>query len=125
MRYLGIDYGKKRIGLALSDQEGRLAFPHSVVGRIGDVVAVIHGEGVWALVIGLPLTLSGQESGEARAVRAFAGALRERVELPIAFESEVFTTKIAERSSAGAKADASAAALILQSYLDKKIENRK
>ena len=119
MRYLGIDFGRKRIGLALSDAEGRIAFPHKTVGRADDVFKVIEAEGVDAVVIGLPVSLDGTDSEETRAVRAFAAMLSGSLQLPMAFESEVFTTKIAEAHSSREHADASAAALILQSYLDR------
>lgn len=119
MRYLGIDYGSKRIGLALSDPEGRLAFPHSSVPDLGGVLAVIAREGVGAVVIGMPVPFGGGESAQGRTVRAFAERLRAAVELPLEFENEVLTTKIAEEHAPPGKADASAAALILQSYLDK------
>lgn len=119
MRYLGIDYGEKRIGLALSDPEGRIAFPHATVGRLEDVLAVIARQGVGAIAIGLPLALDGVDTDETRTVRAFAARLAESVQLPIVFENEAFTTKIAEYHTARAKVDASAAALVLQSYLDR------
>jgi putative Holliday junction resolvase len=119
MRYLGIDYGEKRIGLALSDPEGCLAFPHDTVGNIGDVVAAAKREGVGKIVVGLPISFGGGESHQAEQIRQFAAELESRVELPIVFENEVFTSKIAEKMSPSEKADASAAALILQSYLDR------
>lgn len=119
MRYLGVDYGSKRIGLALSDAEGCIAFPHSVVGSIGDVVAVARREGVGGLVIGLPVPFGGGSSRETAAVRAFAERLGKQVELPMVFENEVLTSAFAERSSGDEAADAAAAALILQSYLDR------
>ena len=119
MRYLGIDYGAKRIGLALSDSEGSIAFPHATVGSVEEVVEVISREGVERVIIGLPLTLHGKESDESARVRQFVSELSKRVQLPIAFENEVFTTKLAERHTPREKADASAAALILQSYLDR------
>lgn len=119
MRYLGIDYGEKRIGLAISDAAGRIAFPHATVGRIDEVLDSIASLGAGAVVIGLPLSLDGTDSEETRAVRAFAVRLTELVPLPIAFENEMFTTKMAEAHSPREAADAAAAALILQSYLDK------
>ena len=120
MRYLGIDYGQKRIGLALSDPEGRLAFPHATVSGLGEVLEVIRQAGVAAVVVGLPVPLGGGESAQSRAVRAFADRLGAAVQLPIALSSEALTTNIAEQHTARNKADAAAAALILQSYLDQK-----
>ena len=123
MRYLGVDYGERRIGLALSDPEGRLAFPHSSVPDLEGVRSVITRQGVGAVVIGVPVPLGGGESAQGRAVRAFADRLRRAVQLPVALENEVFTTKIAEARSAPERADAAAAALILQSYLDRLAKN--
>lgn len=123
MRYLGIDYGAKRIGLALSDPEGRIAFPHSTVRTLEEVLAVAQHEGVGAVVVGFPVPFHGRSSSQTRTVRAFAARLKSGLQLPIAFENEVFTTKLAERFSSREKADASAAALILQSYLDRRRHN--
>lgn len=119
MCYLGIDYGEKRIGLALSDVEGRMAFPHDTVGNIADVVAAAKREGVGKVVVGVPISFGGNESEQAEHIRRFAAELSSAVELPVVFENEVFTSKIAERMSSREHADESAAALILQSYLDR------
>ena len=119
VRYLGIDYGSKRIGLALSDPEGHMAFPHSSVPDLGGVLRVIAREGVGVAVIGMPVPFGGGESAQGQSVRAFAERLRAAVELPIEFENEALTTKIAEEHALPRGADASAAALILQSYLDR------
>jgi len=123
MRYFGIDYGSKRIGLAVSDEDGIIAFPRATVKTADDVVKMIRRGKIRKVIIGLPTGLAGQETAQTKAVRAFAAALEKAVSLPIEFENEVFTTKIAERHSPGHTVDASAAALILQSHLDK--ENRK
>lgn len=125
MRYLGIDYGEKRLGLALSDPEGRMAFPETTVAGMDEIREIVSGKEVGAIVIGLPLRLDGGESDESRRVRSFAARLGESVQLPIAFENEVFTTKIAQTHSSPVHADAAAAALILQSYLDRKNTKRK
>lgn len=125
MRYLGVDYGERRIGVALSDPEGRIAFPHETVGDLGGVVDVIRRESVEAVVIGLPLSLDGKDTDEARRVRSFAARLGESVQLPIVFENELFTTKIAEEHASAENADAAAAAIILQSYLDRVNEKSK
>jgi putative Holliday junction resolvase len=120
MRYLGIDYGRKRIGVAVSDPDGRMAFPHSTVRTPEEAAAIAKREGVGAVVIGLPIPFRAQPSAQTRAVRAFAARLKRALQLPMAFENEVFTTKLAERHTPEENADASAAALILQSYLDRK-----
>lgn len=119
MRYLGIDYGDVKIGLAVSDEASAIAFPHATVGDIGGVVGVIHREGIGCIIIGLPVALDGAETAAAARVRRFARRLAESVQLPMAFENEVFTTTLAEAHSAAEHADAAAAAVILQSYLDR------
>lgn len=125
MRYLGIDYGERRIGLAVSDPTGRLALPYRTVPSLRDVIAAAAAVGAGMVVIGLPLTLDRRESASSRAVRAFAARLGARVQLPIAFEDEAFTTKLAARSTLACRADASAAAIILQSYLDRQVKQVK
>ena len=119
MRYLGIDYGKKRIGLAISDPEGRLAFPYGRVRDIAGVVKIAEQEGIEKIVIGVPTLWHGGQSVQMKIVERFAAALGHAVKLEIGFENEMFTSKIAERSSPKDKADAAAATLILQSYLDR------
>ena len=119
MRYLGIDYGFRRIGLALLDPEGRMAFPHSTARTLEEAAAIAKRERVGAVVIGLPIPFCGEPSAQTRAVRAFAARLKRALQLPMAFENEVFTSKLAERHTPKGEADASAAALILQGYLDK------
>lgn len=119
MRFLGIDYGKKRIGLALSDPGGLIAFPHGTVKNLGEVLRVIEKEDVESIIIGMPVSFRSRVSYQAQEVKAFAASLRKRVELPIAFENEVLTTKLARQHTEPGKADAAAAAIILQSYLDR------
>ena len=130
MRHLGIDYGEKRIGIALSDPEGRIAFPRKVIFNrsvkqaLADIKKVLEDEKVSRVVIGLPVGLSGRETGETQKVRAFGEALKKEIVLPVEFENEMLTSRMAER--AGIKkehVDESAAALILQSYLDKQNKN--
>lgn len=128
MRYLGIDYGEQKIGLALSDEQGTIAFPYGVVGGLDEVCVAISKEDVGAVIIGLPLSSAGEEGKQAEETRRFAAKLANRLELQkadgreaviaVEFENELLTTKLAEQHTARDKAHASAAALILQSYLD-------
>lgn len=121
MRYLGIDYGKKRIGLALSDPEGKMAFPRAVVATMDEVIAIIRADEVRGIVIGIPKHPLNSDSRATKEIRTFADALSRAVQLPVVFEDEMFTTKIAEHNTAKNLSDASAAAVILQSYLDKQV----
>jgi putative Holliday junction resolvase len=133
MRVLGIDPGARRVGLALSDDEGRIASPHatlevkSAATVAGAIVAAAEAHQVERLVIGLPLQLDGREGESARRVRALAAKIAERCALPVVFWDERLTTRAAERalreggvrgSKQRALVDQVAAALLLQSYLD-------
>ncbi len=125
MRYLGVDYGTKRMGIAVSDDGGRIAFPKSVVHaetervRIREILRIAKSERIETIVFGLPRDMSGKERETARRIRAFLVRLRKETSLPIMFENEILTTRLAAGTSPKAKIDAAAAALILQSYLDR------
>ncbi|MBI3631067.1 MAG: Holliday junction resolvase RuvX [Candidatus Sungbacteria bacterium] len=129
MRYLGIDYGRRRIGVAYSDEEGRIAFPDRVIaaGRdeaaIKEIVRLVSGAGAKEIVIGLPLGLDGKETEESGRVRAFARSLGQAAQLPVHLENEILTSRMATHVGVAKEMrDAASAAFILQSYLDK--ENR-
>jgi putative Holliday junction resolvase len=131
MRYLGIDYGSSKIGLALSDEQGTMGFPHSIISNtprlIDELGELIAKENVGAVVIGESRTLSGEENSIAKDARALGALITERAGAPVFFESEVYTSTEARRvphkegKSRSPKkniaVDASAAALILTSYL--------
>ena len=135
-RVLGVDLGSRRIGLALSDPDGRVATPHGVVERSGDLAAdhrtiLAHAReaGASRVVVGLPLSLSGDVGPAARAVLGEVDALRALATGGVTVDThdERLTTVIAERGMRAARAsrrarrrkvDASAAAVMLQSYLE-------
>ncbi len=133
MRYLGVDYGSKKIGLALSDESGTMGFPHSIVPNtprlVEELCALIAKENIGAVVIGESRTLAGGENPIAEGARAFGAQITERAGVPVFFESEVFTSAEARRApekegkSRAPKrrvaVDSSAAALILTSYLSR------
>ncbi len=132
MRYLGIDYGKKRIGTALSDEEGRLAFPMVVLQNTGfsavvkKIEKIAKKEGVSKIVIGLPMTFGGQVSEQTRNVKEFGEKLAGLLQLPMEYENEVLSTKMAERGeTVNEHIDSASAAIILQSYLDKQQQKSK
>lgn len=124
MRYLGIDYGGKRIGVALTDEGGRMAFPYGIIindtktwGRIRELC---EKEAVGKIILGLPLDMQGRETAMTREVRAFGIRLGEETGLEIILQNEMLSTKEAEHFQGHHKQiDASAAALILDSYLKK------
>lgn len=131
MRFLGIDYGSKRVGLALSDASGRFASPYLVLPAdsklVSKIVAICEKEGVEKIVIGESKDLRGALNPIMKKVEKFREALGAAVSLPIDYEPELFTSVEAMRSPAGGAEkmpddgllDARAAALILKSYLDR------
>lgn len=133
-RVLGLDFGERRIGLAISDDEGRFAFPagyHERSGLARDLEvlrALAEEQGVVRIVVGLPLLLDGREGKGALAARKFAGALGAATSLPVELVDERLTTREAEHAlrEAPSKArrgrkhviDSMAATLLLRGWLD-------
>jgi putative Holliday junction resolvase len=104
LRVLAIDYGEKRLGLAVSDEAGAFAFPAGTLDRRGlarDLAALRElaaERGVERVVVGLPLHLDGRAGKEARAAEAFAAAVAEATGLRVETYDERLTTREAERS---------------------------
>ena len=149
MRFLGIDYGKKRIGLALSDENGRLAFPKEIVQNdldaFGRIREIVKEEDVGEIVIGESLNSIGDPNKVMEEIKNFAKKIETEFCLPVRLQKEFFTSVEARRyqetgikagvkvvarntrrtiTKNSSKADAKAAALILQRYLDR-INNKK
>jgi len=139
VRALGIDYGERRIGLALSDPTGLLASPWKTIPnnrnvavsakRLADEIRALRAEdeGLGAIVIGLPRRLSGDDNDQTARVRTLAALLADEVVIPITFQDERLTSHdagaiLAQRERDWRKRkrqlDAMAAALILQDFLD-------
>lgn len=124
MRYLGIDYGRKRVGTALSDETGAMAFPHEVVPNNEALVAAIESlitkEGVSGIVIGHSTNQAGEDNPIHAAATEFMTDLTLATGLPVHFEPEYYSTQEAIRFQGRTdKTDAAAAAVILNSFLDK------
>lgn len=133
MRFLGLDVGQKRIGVALSDPDGKVASPLSVVD-VSTTAAVfselkklsdVHQ--VDEVVVGLPLTLRGERAIEAEKAVSFGEGLSQHLEIPVRFWDERLSTRVANEVLRTAKTkkksrkqavDKVAAAVILQGYLD-------
>lgn len=125
MRYLGIDYGGKRVGISLSDDTGRIAFPHKVIKNsrnlLEDILSMIEKEKIEAVVVGESLNFKGEPNVIMEDINRFAEKLKTEIKIPIIFEPEFLTSVQAEKlQPLKEMLDASAAALILQSYLDRK-----
>jgi len=123
MRILALDPGEARCGCAVSDPSGTLATPLEAVERPGTRrglarLAVLAGELEAEMVlVGLPLTLAGEEGEQAARAREFADRLRARVRVPVEMHDERLTTRMAESRGGVADADSRAAAHLLESYL--------
>ena len=123
MRVLALDHGSARCGVAVSDPSGTLATPLGAVERpdtkrgLAAVVGLVHEHGVERVVVGLPLTLRGDEGHQAEHARAFAERLERRVSIPVELHDERLTTRLAERTGGEGDADSRAAAHLLESYL--------
>ncbi len=133
MRYLGVDVGKARIGLALADDVLRTARPLRTVARrdeaatFADIGETAREYEVTRLVVGLPLNMDGTEGPAARHARGFAAKLSAALGLPATLQDERLSTfeaerRLRERGVSGkdvrAQVDAEAAAVILQEWLD-------
>lgn len=124
MRLMGIDYGTKRVGIALSDESGRMAFPHLVLDNDAKLVdkleEIIDERKVGEIVVGHSLGRDGQANPVHAAVEELIGDLTLRVGLPIHLEPEQYSTQEALREQGRtAQTDASAAAIILNSFITK------
>src|SRR5262249_23666795 len=102
-RYLGIDYGTKRIGLAVSDDAGRIAMPVDVIAGTGDplrdaqaVAAAAEDHEGEHFIVGLPLNMDGTEGPQARLTRRFAGELARRSGRPVDFQDERLSSAAAD-----------------------------
>ncbi len=134
-RYLGLDYGHKRIGLAVSDADARLATPLKQVDSTGwprtDAVQlrnIIEDYEIDAIVIGLPINMDGTEGDQAKLTRKYGEALANELGLPVEFWDERLSSAAADRmlddreeltmKKRKARRDALAAQIILQGFLD-------
>lgn len=125
MRYLGIDYGLRYVGLALGDDETHMAMPYKTINQTHEHIfdslkKIIDGEGVGAVVVGMP-THQGASREQEGHTREFIELLREGTPLPIHEWNEQFTSLESQRRiKEGSTADehSIAAMLILQSYFD-------
>lgn len=134
MRYLSIDLGDKRTGLAVGDDETCIVSPLEVIQApidppnllIDRIKKAIDEQGADAIVLGLPLNMDGTEGPRAKITRAVGEVLREQLGLPIHYEDERLTSAAADWSMAGSglthaqkknRRDAMAAAVILNTFL--------
>lgn len=135
MKLIGIDYGTKRVGIAISDDEGNLAFPKCVLENntalLENITRIITDEHITTVVLGYSLDYKGADNSVMKAITVFKDELEKQSALRVFLEPEFLTSAEAKRQPSLLKqprsrkkrsrksVDAEAAALILQSYLDK------
>ena len=123
MRVLALDHGAARCGVALSDPTGTVATPLEPVLRpdtrkgLQRVRALVEETAAERVVVGLPLSLRGDDTDQTRAARAFAERLGLQVAVPVELYDERFTTRIAARGGGSASEDSRAAAVLLEDWL--------
>ena len=135
MRYIGIDFGEKRVGLAMGDAEVGIAGVLQAVRRVSDadcieaIRSLVEKEGVGGLVIGLPLNMDDSVGLQAKRIERFARKLQEATGLVVSFVDERLTTDAAKRllrdtplsrQKRTAREDGLAARIILQTFFDSK-----
>ncbi len=121
---ISIDYGTKKVGVAVSDEAGTVAFPYAVIPNDGDLTEKIQDictkENITAIIIGESRDFDGTPNRLMKKILPFKKKLEEKLGLPVFLEPEYLTSKQARNIQEGnAMTDASAAAIILQSFLDK------
>jgi putative Holliday junction resolvase len=122
-RVLALDYGSARCGAAVSDPTGVLATPLEAIADPGSdrgldaIVELVAERGVEEVVVGLPVSLSGEEGPQAQETRDFASRLEQRLCVPVTTFDERFTTALARRTPGRRPEDSRAAAHLLESYL--------
>jgi len=135
VRYLGIDHGQKRTGLAVSDASETLVSPHSVIATaspqelLRQILLVLDTEEIDAIVVGLPMNMDGIEGPRAKEVRQFVSMLQQKTGKPIELYDERLSSFEADhlavdleltRKRKKKRLDAIAAAAILRSFFDQK-----
>ena len=128
MKSIGIDYGTKRVGIAISDDTGSIAFPKAILRNshtlLEEIKSTIESNGIEEIVVGQSLNVEGEENLLMKDIKRFIALLEKETGLPIHLEPEFFTSQEAHKGVGGGEVsphmiDAAAAALILQRFLDK------
>lgn len=146
MKYLGIDFGSKKVGIAISDEEGKFAVPYRVLanesGLVEMISQIIRDQNIKWVVIGESKNFKGEDNKIMEEIKKFADLLKANTNIDIAMEPEFFSSVQAERElnqrrpdhHGGARnsrrskpkddslSDARAAAIVLQSFLDRKVD---
>ncbi|HBU07148.1 MAG TPA: Holliday junction resolvase RuvX [Candidatus Magasanikbacteria bacterium] len=119
MNILGVDYGRKRIGLAWAQTGLDVVLPFGVVGNKDELIELIKKEKINKVIFGLPFGLEdSSENDNTRRIRKFAEEIKKSTNLEIDFADERLTTAEAEEMGGRASLDEKAAMLILEGYLE-------
>ena len=126
MKYLGIDYGSKKVGFAQSDDDGRLAFPLMISPNdkslLKDTIELVREMKINVVVVGESVDGKGKPNAIAKEARKFALQIEEAIDVTVAFEKEWYSTVEARQhpgKEGDHEVDDQAAAIVLQRYLDK------
>jgi putative Holliday junction resolvase len=126
-RLLGIDFGLKRVGVALTDEEGKIAFPKAVLPNdktlTDELVRLITTNSVTEVVLGESLDNRGVENKVARSAKALGRELAEDTGVTVHFEPEFYSSQEVRTHTGEYRVDAEAAAVILNSFLTKRHGN--
>ena len=122
-KYLGIDWGEKRIGLALADGETKIATPFKTVGKVEEVAQAVKNEEIDLVVAGKPFSIFNFQFSISKQFEEFLSELKSKISVPVELVDERLSSKAADALAGTRKTKASrdeiAAMIILQSYLDK------
>lgn len=127
MKLLGVDYGTKNIGLARASTDVPIALPFGIIDNtdheiaIAQLIQLVQAEGVEKIIVGLPFGLDGSENENTKRIRNFFSEMQARVNMPVEFINEMFSSHASDRLSGGASRDEKSAMIILQNYLDRRI----
>lgn len=124
MQILGIDLGKKRVGLAWIDTAIGVVLPFGVINQTGEVLekelrTIIQKEHIDTVVLGLPLNLQGEETEGSVEARRLGKILETEAGVRVVFEDERFTSRLADTMGGDASRDEKAAMAILQGFIDR------
>lgn len=125
---LGIDYGSKHIGLAMAEEGSKLVLPAGVIENVSqekvlnELEKIIQEKDIKSIVVGLPLSLSGEKGPKAQATEEFVQVLRQNFKQKIETVDERMTSRAADAFSTGTKGsrDIGAAMVILENFISRK-----
>ncbi|MBU6310757.1 RuvX/YqgF family protein [Patescibacteria group bacterium] len=123
-RLMGIDFGAKRVGVALSDESGKVAFPKAVLPNdrmlVGELVAFAKTYGISEIVMGESKGNRGEDNPIAERARALAAELKRETGAELHYEPEYYSSQEVRMHTGASRVDAEAAAVILNSFLTKR-----